>query len=111
MFRMSQYAALAAAFLIILYFLSPAQLPVVLWKAGLLSFAGFIGYWLDRHLFPYARPHMFFSTLKGDKTLTPVLDMSKRDSLDWVKADLLSKAMLRRAIIVAAVVIGFALGV
>lgn len=87
MFRMSQYAALSAAFLLALYFLSPAQLPVVLWKAGLLSFAGFIGYWLDRHLFPYARPHIYFVP----------------ENRSW--------AMIRRTIIVAAVIIGFALGV
>ena len=42
--------------LVAIAFLAPQQLPVSLYKLSLVSMAGVVGYWLDRSLFPYARP-------------------------------------------------------
>lgn len=69
---------------------SPEQLPVLTYKIGLVTLGGFVGYWLDRHLFPYARPHTFDG------------------SADY---PIFAASMIRRAIIVAATVLGFALAI
>lgn len=58
-FRMRGFTALAITLLALIYYLSPAQLPIVAHKLSLICLAGVLGYWLDRHLFPYARPHIF----------------------------------------------------
>lgn len=42
--------------LAVLALLSPQQLPVILYKAALAAFAVCVGVWLDRAVFPYARP-------------------------------------------------------
>lgn len=65
--------------------IAPHQLPVTLYKLSLVSLAAVVGYWVDRHLFPYARPNETAEAIAGI-------------------------AMLRRAIVVAAVVIAMALG-
>lgn len=71
-------------------FISPQQLPVVLYKVALVSLAVVLGYWLDRALFPYDRPHTYAET--GE-------DLMPRGI-----------AMLRRALIVLACVLGLTLG-
>lgn len=50
-------AALGTAVLLI----APQQLPVLLYKVLLVDIAALVGYWLDRSLFPYARPDEVFS--------------------------------------------------
>lgn len=37
-------------------FFAPQQIPVTLYKLSLVSLAGLVGFWLDRLIFPYARP-------------------------------------------------------
>ncbi|MBI4804446.1 MAG: putative holin [Desulfovibrio sp.] len=46
----------AVAALAVVALLSPAQLPVALYKVSLVLLAGYLGYWLDVMLFPYSRP-------------------------------------------------------
>lgn len=41
---------------LVLLALAPHQLPVTLYKLSLVTVAGLVGYWLDRAIFPYARP-------------------------------------------------------
>lgn len=36
---------------------APFKLGVLVWLGTKLCLAGYVGYWLDRVLFPYARPH------------------------------------------------------
>lgn len=64
------------------------------------------GYWLDRLIFPYARPHEFVPT-----TDQLEVDMAGAELTEWeceialdprVHAELFKAASLRRAIIVAA---------
>lgn len=88
--------------------LSITQLPVVLYKLTLISLAAVIGYWLDRSLFPYARPDGYLKLRwkgrpEGDdyKVDHPVVDGYQR---------VFATAMLRRAIIVAAVMLAVAMG-
>lgn len=67
--------------------ISPAQAPVVLYKICLVTLGAVLGYWLDRALYPYARPHELLDT-------------------EWI----MSLACLRRALIVLACVLGLTLG-
>lgn len=69
---------------------APQQLPVTLYKLSLITIAGVAGYWLDRELFPYARPDRF-----------------QNDPL-WEFAFVLTQ--LRRALVVAACIVGVGLG-
>ena len=54
--RSSLFIVLAVLLLALIAVVAPVQLPVVLYKAALIALAAVIGYWLDRALFPYARP-------------------------------------------------------
>lgn len=83
---------------------------VTLYKAHLLALGGWGGYWLDRALFPYDRPHEY---LQDDAT--KVDDGGYHDGPDQATAVLVSantfgSAMMRRAIIVAACLITVGLG-
>ncbi|MCG5260406.1 hypothetical protein EM868_00365 [Cupriavidus gilardii] len=66
---------------------SEALLSITFYKAHLMSLGGWGGYWLDRMIFPYARPHFFLIRQAGD---------------DPYISDSCRAACLRRAIIVAA---------
>lgn len=78
--------------------LHPQQLPVSLYKLSLVTMAGVAGYWLDRSLFPYARPD---NILNGFRETKFVLD-----TLGWQ----FSLACIRRAIIVGCAMMAIGLG-
>jgi hypothetical protein len=72
------------------YYVAPHQLETTVYKLSLITTAAWLGYWIDRSLFPYARPdHLYESSIN-------VRDMNQ--------------AALRRAIIISACIIGAALG-
>jgi hypothetical protein len=86
-------------------------LAVTVYKANLMSLGGWGGYWLDRALFPYDRPHEY---LEG-----PGHSRSAHISADTGGAMYLSppitdptfgQATLRRAIVVAACLVCVGLG-
>ena len=54
--RLLSWVISASCLLALIGFISPAQLPVVLYKLALVSIASIIGYHLDRALFPYSSP-------------------------------------------------------
>ena len=83
-----------------------SQLPHVFATSALLALGGWAGYWLDRALFPYDRPHLYLldpddeldeAALDGASTLGVFVGASFGD------------AMLRRAIVVAACLLCLAL--
>lgn len=83
---------IATAVLIgVIAMLAPQQLPVTLHKLSLITLAGLVGYWLDRSLFPYARPDSMASSHCNDVRY--------------------AAAMVRRAIVVGASILGISLGV
>ncbi len=86
--RLRAWPWLAGAIIamVVLGVLAPHQLGVLVWSLTKLSIGAYLGYWIDRSVFPYARPH----ELKIEWRI-------------W--------AMMRRAIIVAAVIIALGLGV
>lgn len=45
--------------------LNPAKLGLLLWGASRLGLYAYIGYWADRILFPYARPHTLNGIAEG----------------------------------------------
>ena len=89
--------------------LSPQQGLVILYKLALVLLAGFAGYWLDRWVFPYARPDGY---LKHEW---------RAHGVDWPddKADFevvenhkiaFSAALLRRALVMGAAMLAVGLG-
>lgn len=88
--RMFDWLLVTLVLVASIYVLSPQQLPVSLYKLSLITMAAVVGYWIDRSLFPYARPD------------NPQL-------LQWPVMQ--ACAMLRRAIIVGCAMLAVSLGV
>jgi lipoprotein signal peptidase len=87
---MSGTTALTLLLFLLVFAIAPQQLSVVAYKLLLLMLAGVSGYWIDREIFPYARPDIFMYSHNNDIRL--------------------AAAMLRRSIIVAASMIAVGLG-
>lgn len=89
-----------------------SQLPDMFAKAALLALGGWAGYWLDRALFPYDRPHRYL--LDPDDALDEAaLDgaaLAGESVLRVCAGASFGHAMLRRAIVVAACLLCLALG-
>lgn len=83
--RMSDWTFITVGLLLALALVAPTKLPVVLYKAGLVTLGGVLGYWIDRALFPYARP-------------------------DQVTRAERAMAGIRRAVVVLACILGLTLG-
>ncbi len=98
---------LFATFLLLLAVLAlaPQQLPVSLYKLSLITMAGVAGYWLDRSLFPYARPDAYLIT-PWSPGAPYVADALVRQGYELVFA----AAMLRRAVIVGCAMLAIGLG-
>lgn len=90
--RMTKTALLALLLVVAVVLISPQQLPVIVYKLGLVLLAGVAGYILDRGLFPYARPDAF------------------KDSSAELVRYLFIAAQVRRAVIVAAAMLAVGLG-
>jgi hypothetical protein len=73
----------------VIYQVAPHQAQVTLYKFSLVAGAGVAGYYLDRELFPYARPDIF---LVGGRDIV------------------FAAAQIRRAIIVAAMMLAVGMG-
>ena len=106
--RLFGWLFVALLLLIGIALLSPQQLPVTLYKISLITLAAGVGYWLDRALFPYARPdgYLNFRWKNRGESGDYNADHPIADGYSMVFA----LAMLRRALIVAAVVLAVALG-
>lgn len=98
--RLTGWTLIALILLGAVWFLAPQQLPVSLYKLSLVTLAAVIGYWLDRSLFPYARPDKFWNMAL--KTTSDLVTTSVLDAMNW--------ATLRRAIIVGCAMLAMGLG-
>lgn len=94
--------------LIVVATLSPAQIPIAVYKLSLISLAAFVGYWIDRALFPYSRPDGYLHRDWRYGTDEPEGDIDFPVIHSYHQ--IFAAALLRRAIVVAAVIIGVALG-
>ncbi len=106
--RNTVWLVVAIVLLAVIAVISPVQLPVVAYKASLIALAAVIGYWLDRALFPYARPDSFLERDWRYGTDEPQFGADYRvvDGYQLIYA----VAMIRRAIVVGCVIVGVALG-
>lgn len=82
-------------------------LAVTLYKAHLMALGGWGGYWLDRGLFPYDRPHSY---LLGDEPKIEDVDYGEQITGVLLTSGTFGISMLRRAIIVAACLVCVGLG-
>lgn len=85
--RLTSFALFSMVLSVAILFFAPQQLPVIVYKLLMVTLGAVSGYWVDRALFPYARPH-----------LQVEINMAR------------SLAMLRRALVVLACVLGLTLG-
>lgn len=115
--RMLLWAVLTIVFMLLanaLSYLAPSSLlAVTLYKVHLMSLGGWGGYWLDRTLFPYARPHELCSAMqdvRDDGSPAEVLDGHPPGAVLDVVSLTFEATMQRRAIIVAACLICVGLG-
>lgn len=97
--RLTNWIVLTVALLIIVGIIRPEQLTVVLYKASLVTLGAVTGYWVDRALFPYGRPHLFLS----------LTDDSQKDTQQEI-TPAVTLLMLRRSIVVLACILGLTLG-
>lgn len=123
--RMTDWLLLALLLSLAVWWMAPQQLPVSLYKLSLVALAAVAGYWIDRSLFPYARPDAFLqledlegfeveAQLAGD----PPRAFDEFDEPHWLQAAepneallrVMGVCMLRRAIIVAATMLAVGMG-
>ena len=98
----------AVLLLVLIAVVSPVQLPVVLYKLALVALAVVAGYWVDRALFPYARPDGYLERDWRYGTEEPEGDVDYRIVPAYGRV--FSLAMLRRAVIVGGVLHAMASG-
>ena len=106
------YTLIVAIILAVLVIpLAPQQIPVAVYKLLLITAAAFAGYYIDRELFPYARPDGYLA-LDNEDRHGPVYrgpyDADYRVASGYEL--IFAYAMLRRAIVVGACVVAVALG-
>jgi hypothetical protein len=82
--RSTPWLLVAVPFLLVVLLMAPFQLPVLAWALAKQALAVTAGYWADRTIFPYARPH-------------------EHPDNPWYQ--------LRRAILIAATMLALGLGV
>lgn len=104
--RMLPWLAISLLLAAGVFDLAPQQLPVTLYKLSLISVAAYVGYWIDRGLFPYARPHTFIPSEDDEPFEDDSGELIKIANFGWSY----EAAMIRRAIIVAACILGVSLG-
>lgn len=108
-FRLLNWIMAALVLVVIIGVLSPHQLGVTVYKLALVTIAVVLGYHLDRGLFPYASPGSYLqsdwknaSPYQGDdKPEYPIVPGCER---------VFAAVLLRRAIVVGAIVLGVTLG-
>lgn len=102
--RLGGWLFTALALIVIIALVSPQQIPVVIYKLSLISLAAVLGYWLDRSLFPDSSP----GTLMTEGMPRDTAYEHPVALIDWYIV--LAAALIRRAIIVAAVCLSVAMG-
>lgn len=123
--RLLKWYLVAITLFAIITLLSPQQLPVVAYKLSLVLLSAVVGYHLDRALFPYASPGSYLCTdwKKVGKNFYQIKYKKDGRLYDKSNANYLAEypvlepyrmifavVLIRRAIIVSAVILGVTLG-
>lgn len=110
--RLSGWFLIALLLAVLVWAIAPQQLPVSLYKLSLVTLAGVVGYWLDRSMFPYARPDEFLpdTTRVHDVPGTDEPMCTMLVAPEDAQLKLAGMAMQRRALIVAATMLAMGLG-
>ena len=115
--RLSGWLLITLALLAAVWAIAPQQLPVSLYKLSLVTLAAVVGYWIDRSLFPYARPAYLLDPQDSLVAGSPELMCDDDDQCalaESARDDLLLRlcgtSMLRRAIIVGCAMLAMGLG-
>lgn len=112
--RLSGWLLITLVLLACVWAIAPQQLPVSLYKLSLVTLAAVVGYWLDRSLFPYARPDAFLDMDEDDEfeleAGAPGSEMTIGVMADNALLRLMGVAMIRRAIIVGCAMLAMGLG-
>lgn len=107
--RMLGWLLSTAALIVLAHWLQQSQpgslLAVTAYKAHLLALGGWGGYWLDRALFPYDRPHQYLELADDQDDVAEGVATA-----ELVAGNAFGSSMLRRSIIVAACLICVGLG-
>lgn len=75
--RLTSWWVFALVLSIAVLLLKPEQLPVSIYKLNLIALAAVAGYWVDRSIFPYARPNI--DALRLIEPL-PVIEQTKEEA-------------------------------
>ena len=102
--RLTLWVFVTMALMICLALAAPEQMPVIAYKVALVTLGVVLAYWLDRALFPYARPHEYMPKPIGPGGCGPDPQAADRDTVAF------AAACMRRALIVLACVLGLTLG-
>ncbi len=111
--RLWKTALLTVAAIVFLAVASVDQFGVLYKKCVLVAVAAVVGYYIDRAVFPYARPHDVKSLADDQRTLWRKQTIDVSDfQVAYVAAleSAFGNACIRRAIIIAATLLAFALG-
>ena len=124
--RMSDWLIVALVLALVVWLMAPQQLPVSIYKLSLVSMAAVAGYWIDRSLFPYARPDGQLARELLEAQLPEAVPLEAymadpvdcgtddacalAEAVDCTSVHLLIGAMLRRALIVSAAMLAVSLG-
>lgn len=98
--RMAGWGASALLLSLAVWWIAPQQLPVTIYKLSLISLAAVVGYWIDRSMFPYARPDRLF----------PHADHTGEPRSLSLSVSMVNVSMIRRALVVAAAMLAISLG-
>ena len=130
--RLTSWWLIALALTFAVFCISPQQLPVSLFKLNLISLAALAGYWIDRKVFPYARPQVsalrdlgtdyelelteaesaqgFVKTDDGREIPIRCIAEGLCGPLDPTRVYFMLGCMLRRALIMSAAILAISLG-
>lgn len=110
-FRAWPLAAVATALLLVVLVADLARIDLLIWGVTKVAVLAYAGYWIDRWLFPYARPHDWW----WDETPTELgvevepLSADELEQFTSLQPVIVPALQLRRAAIVAACILVAAL--
>jgi len=63
--RATPLLLLGAITFVVVLMMNPAKVGLLIWGASRLGLYAYLGYWVDRIIFPYARPHTLTGVAEG----------------------------------------------